>query len=115
MRGVVLIVDNHEDVSDLVADVLRDEGFAVSSLALAELSAVQHEVARLEPDAVLLDGADSGGNGRSWGIAAWLHARQPAVPVVMFTAHAVDLAEGQRAGNSAKPAGCIRGLRGEAA
>jgi DNA-binding NtrC family response regulator len=68
MPGTVLIVDNDGDVSDLVADVLRDEGFAVSSLALSELG-----VARIEPDAVLLDGSDS------WGSAAWLHARQPTV------------------------------------
>jgi DNA-binding response OmpR family regulator len=95
MRDVVLIVDNDEVICDLVADVLRDEGFAVARLAVPDLSAIQDEVARLDPEVVLLDGADAVSYGRSWGSAAWLHARRPNVPVVMFTAHAVDLAEGQ--------------------
>src|SRR4051812_5646496 len=53
------------------------------------------EVDRIEPDVVLLDGDGSGGYGQSWSSAAWLRARRPAIPVIMFTAHNADLAEAQ--------------------
>ena len=51
-----------------------------------------------EPDAVLLDGESSLlGYGTSWAEAATLSQRKRRVPVIMFTANAVDLAEAQLA------------------
>jgi DNA-binding NtrC family response regulator len=95
MRGTVLIVDDDEDVSGLVAEVLREEGFAVTGLVDAQATAICDEVARLEPDVVLLDGWDKAGYGQSWTNAAWLHERGRPIAVIMFTAHAQELAEAQ--------------------
>jgi CheY-like chemotaxis protein len=67
MRGVVLGVDDDASVARVVAEVLRDEGLVVSWLAVPELVALQQEVDRLEPDAVLLDGGDAGGYGNFLG------------------------------------------------
>ena len=95
MRGSVLIVDDDRDVSSLVAEVLTDEGFVVSELADTQPDAIQQEVARSEPDVVLLDGWDSVGYGRSWTQAAWLHERTRPIAVIMFTGHTSDLREAQ--------------------
>src|SRR5688572_20849703 len=95
MRATVLLVDNNEEIASLVTEVLREEGFNASCLADVQLDAVQHEVERLAPDVVLLDGGGSAGYGPSWSIAAWLHERHAPIPVIMFTAHACDLAEAQ--------------------
>jgi len=95
MRGAVLIVEDDHDISRLVAEVLIEEGFDVSELGDAQLSVVQAEVARLEPDVVLLDGSCGEGYGASWVNAAWMRERTPAIPVIMFTAHLTELAEAQ--------------------
>jgi DNA-binding response OmpR family regulator len=58
MRGSVLIIDDDQAISEIVASVLSDEGFLISELRDAQPAAIQAEVARLEPDVVLLDGGD---------------------------------------------------------
>ena len=93
MRGSLLIVDDDEGISSLVAEVLRDEGFAVTTLVAARLSALSAALARFEPDVVLLDGSDAAGYGRSWVTAAWLQERNRPIPAIMFTGHADELAE----------------------
>jgi DNA-binding NtrC family response regulator len=93
MRGSVLIVDDDRDVSSLVSEVLAEEGFAVSELADPQPATFQQEVARLEPDVVLLDGWDATGYGQSWIDAAWLHARARSIAVIKFTSHTADLQE----------------------
>jgi DNA-binding response OmpR family regulator len=75
IRGSVLIVDNDRDISSVVAEILADEGFAVSELADPRPAAIEQEVVRLEPDVVLLDGWDAASYGQSWTQAAWLHER----------------------------------------
>ena len=91
MRGSVLIVDDDRVVSSLVSEVLAEEGFAV--VELTQPATIQHEVARLEPDVVLLDGWDATGYGQSWIDAARLHARARPIAVIMFTSHTADLQE----------------------
>ena len=54
-------------------------------------------IGRLEPDAVLLDGFAPAGYGDSWDLAAGIRNRTRPVPVVMFTAHARDVAEAEEA------------------
>jgi CheY-like chemotaxis protein len=93
MRGSVLVVDDDESISNVVAEVLRDEGVAVTTLVDGRLSALSAAIARVEPDLVLLDGGDAAGYGRSWEAAAWLHERSRPVPAIMFTGHSDDLAE----------------------
>lgn len=93
MCPTVLLVDNDRVVAGLVAELLGEEGFEVRRLANTQLCSVEDEVESLEPNLVLLDGSDSGGYGQSWSVAAWLRARVPAIPVIMFTAHATELFE----------------------
>jgi CheY-like chemotaxis protein len=95
LSGSVLIVENDQEVTAVVIETLTDEGLVVSTLSDVQLAAIQATVARLEPNVVLLDGASSVGYGQSWCTAAWLSERDRQTPVVMFTAHARDLAEAQ--------------------
>jgi CheY-like chemotaxis protein len=95
-RGSVLIVDDDRAIASLVADVLEEEGFAVVELADTRPAAIHQEVARLEPDVVLLDGGDRAGSGESWAQGAWLHERTRPIAVIMFTSHIRDLQQAQR-------------------
>ena len=70
MRGSVLIVDDDKDVSMLVGGILTDAGFAVSELTNLSLQAIHSEVTRIEPDVILLDGANKVEYGQSWADAA---------------------------------------------
>jgi DNA-binding response OmpR family regulator len=95
MRGSVLIVDDDQDISKIVAEVLSEEGFVISELRDARPATIQAEIARLEPDVVLLDGGDGRDYGYSWLNAAWMRERTRPIPVIMFTARARELAEAQ--------------------
>jgi DNA-binding NtrC family response regulator len=95
MRPSVLIIDHDQEVAGLAAEILTGSGYAVSKLLHPEPGWIQAEVARVEPDVVLLDSGDQAGYGSAWSDAAWLHARDRPIAVIMFTAHAWDLAEGQ--------------------
>jgi CheY-like chemotaxis protein len=63
--------------------------------------AIRTAVGRLEPDCLLLDSRSPTDYGDSWLDAAWAHARERAVPVVMFTASLAAQQEAQ-AGESAR-------------
>ena len=89
----VLIVDDDSDIANLVDEVLSEDGYAVTILRDARIEAIQDVVAQLEPDCMLLDGGVGSGYGASWESAALMAARLPAVPVIMFTAHAGASAE----------------------
>ena len=78
----MLIVDDDQDISKIVAAVLTDEGFVISELRDARAAAIEAEVARLEPDVVLLDGGDGMDYGTSWINAAWMHGRTRPIPVI---------------------------------
>jgi DNA-binding response OmpR family regulator len=91
MCGSVLIVDDDQDISKIVAEVLSDEGFLISELCDSQPAVIHAE--RLEPDVVLLDGGDGRGYGDSWVYAAWMRERSRPIPVIMFTAHTRELAE----------------------
>jgi DNA-binding response OmpR family regulator len=93
MRGSVLIVEDDQDISQIVGEVLSDEGFVISKLADAHPIVIRAEVGRLESDVVLLDGGDATGYGSSWMNAAWMRGRSRPIPVIMFTAHTSELAE----------------------
>jgi two-component system, NtrC family, nitrogen regulation response regulator NtrX len=96
VRGRVLIVDDDPDISEIVAELLVEEGFEVTNLRDARPDVIQAEIARLEPDVVLLDGSsETDGYGSSWESAAWLHGRTRRVPVIMFTANTTELIEAQ--------------------
>lgn len=87
-RGRILIVDDDEDIANLVEELLSEEGFDVTILRDSRAEAIQEAVEGIHPDCLLLDSGVGSGYGTSWESAAWLAARRPAVPVIMFTAHA---------------------------
>lgn len=84
----VVIADNDANVAEVVRAILTDEGYAVSVLTETDHPSIASAVGRIEPDCILLDGAQDAAFGDSWSEAAYLAARARPVPTVMFTAHA---------------------------
>ena len=97
----MLVVDDDPVLADLVRAALTDEGYAVAVLTTLRSDAIRTAVGRLEPDCLLLDSRGPTDYGDSWRDAAWAHARDRAVPVVMFTASLAAQQEAQ-AGASAR-------------
>jgi CheY-like chemotaxis protein len=89
----VLLVDNDQDIRDLVQAVLTDEGYEVTTLGETGHDAIAAAVGRVEPDCILLDGAEGTAFGDSWTAAAYLSMRSRSVPSVMFTAHSRAVTE----------------------
>jgi CheY-like chemotaxis protein len=89
----VLLVDNDADITELVSAILSDEGYEVVGQHDTDHEAIAAAVGKLEPDCILLDGAEGPAFGNSWTEAAYLSRRARAVPSVMFTAHAHAVAE----------------------
>lgn len=89
----VLCIDDDRDIAEIVQAALDDEGYAVSCLYSAHGDLVARTVGQLEPDCVLLDSVSSSGYDEAWIEAASLGTRSRRVPVVMFTAHAMDAKE----------------------
>ena len=89
----VLLVDNDADITELVSAILSDEGYQVAAQHDTDHAAIAAAVGQLEPDCVLLDGAEGPAFGNSWSEAAYLSTRARAVPAIMFTAHAYAVAE----------------------
>jgi CheY-like chemotaxis protein len=89
----VLLVDNDADITELVSAILSDEGYQVTAQNDTDHEAIAAAVGQLEPDCILLDGAEGPAFGNSWSEAAYLSTRARAVPSVMFTAHAYAVAE----------------------
>ena len=88
----ILCIDDDRDVAEVVQAILVDAGYAVSCLYDVNNDSVQRAVGRLEPDVVLLDGVPGKEYG-SWETAAWIERRDRFLPVVMFTAHHLDVLE----------------------
>jgi DNA-binding response OmpR family regulator len=91
----VLVVDNDGDIAALVHMILKDEDFDVAVLHDQTSDAIRGAVACVKPDCILLDGMSSAAYGESWADAAWAAQREPAVPVIMFTASTQAVAEAQ--------------------
>lgn len=85
--GCVLVVEDDAAIAQLVQTVLTEEGLMVALLRSVSTEMLREWVDREVPGCVLLDGAGRGaGFGESWQDAAWLGARVPPVPVIMFSA-----------------------------
>jgi CheY-like chemotaxis protein len=89
----VLLVDDDADIAEVVTAILGDEGYAVVTLAAKDHASIAAAVGVQEPDCVLLDGSAGSGFDDSWTEAAYLAARQRAVPTIMFSAHGEAVAE----------------------
>ncbi len=81
--GLVVVVDDDLDMSDLVASWLAEEGFAVEVFGKA--SALRTALDGAAPDAVLLDVGLPDANGLD--LLAEIRATHPAMHVVMMTAN----------------------------
>jgi DNA-binding response OmpR family regulator len=92
----VLIVDRDADLAELVAVLLRDAGYTVSTLQRVDHEAVATAVNRVEPDCILLDSENPTTYGRSWLEAAYLAARSRSIPTVMFATQTDDLREARQ-------------------
>lgn len=100
-RLSILVVDDDEDVGDVVAAILSDEGYSVTTISDLAGDAFRVALGKLEPDLILLDGAGRHEYGEGWLQAARVHLRDRPVPVIMLTAHALDAREA-RAGESTR-------------
>ncbi|HET8587524.1 MAG TPA: response regulator, partial [Candidatus Limnocylindria bacterium] len=89
----VLIVDRDADLAELVAVLLRDAGYTVSTLQRVDHDAIATAVNREEPDCILLDSENPMTYGRSWLEAAYLAGRSRSIPTVMFATQPNDLRE----------------------
>ena len=98
----VLLIDDDADIVELVTAVLTDEGYAVAAIMDTSHNAIAAAVGRQEPDAVLLDTSGQGPAG-TWEEAAYLAARQRAVPTILFSARSPEIAEA-RDGSSERAA-----------
>ena len=92
-RGRILLVDHDQAIAAMVAELLDQEGYAVTTLGATGQEAILEATESAQPDCVLLDSADKGGYGASWDTAALLASRPHPVPVIMFTAHTRDIEE----------------------
>lgn len=92
-RPSILVVDDDEDVGDVVAAILSDEGYSVTTISDLSGEAFRVTLGKLEPDLILLDGAGRHEYGEGWLQAARVHLRDRPVPVIMLTAHAQDARE----------------------
>lgn len=93
----VLLIDDDGDVADVVAAILTDDGYSVSTLVGISHDSLLATVGKLEPDCILLDGSSQVEYGSSWADAAHLAARERSVPTIMFSAHSTDVREAQEA------------------
>ena len=99
-RRTVLVIDDDPVVAGLVQDLLTDESYAVAVLTTLSSDAIRTAVGRLEPDCLLLDSRGPTDYGDSWLDAAWAHARDRAVPVIMFTASLAAIREAEAAASA---------------
>ena len=97
-RHSVLVVDDDEDVGEVIAAILSDEGYAVHILSDVSDESFRTAIGQLEPDLILLDGAGRSEYGEGWLEAARVHLRQRPIPVVMLTGHSHDAREAEAAG-----------------
>lgn len=89
----ILVIDDDHDVGEVVTAILSDEGYEVTTLDHISDEAVRAAIGRIEPDCILLDGAEATEYAEAWVTAADVRHRQRPIPTVMFTAHTIDAAE----------------------
>ena len=64
----VLVIDDDGDVADVVAAILTDDGYSVSTLVEISHDSLFATVGKLEPDCILLDGSSQVEYGSSWAV-----------------------------------------------
>lgn len=94
----VLVVDDDEDVGEVIAAILSDEGYSVHTLTDVSDESFRTAIGQLEPDLILLDGAGREEYGEGWVEAARVQLRPRPIPVIMLTGHAMDATEAEAGG-----------------
>lgn len=92
----VLVVDDDHDIGEVVGAILGDEGYEVTVLDQISDDAIRAAIGRLEPDCILLDGAQAVEYAESWATASDVRSRRRPIPTVMFTAHTLDAREAEQ-------------------
>ncbi|MBT2515797.1 response regulator transcription factor [Arthrobacter sp. ISL-30] len=97
-RGVCLVVEDDEDISDLISLILREEGFGVRAVRTG--SAALEEVSRVNPALITLDLGLPDTDGL---LVARELRKVTAAPLLLITARAspTDELDGMAAGASA--------------
>lgn len=104
----VVVADNDTGITELVRAILIDEGYDVTVLNETDHASIAAAVGQVEPDCILLDGAQGSAFGDSWAEAAYLAKRSRPVPAIMFTAHADAVREArEKASDRAAAAGFV--------
>ncbi len=85
MSADILIVDDESDISELIADVLKDEGY-VTRLAHNSDSALK-AIAERVPSAIILDIWLQGSELDGLGILEMVHRKYAHLPVIMISGH----------------------------
>jgi len=96
----VLVVDDDEDVGEVIAAVLSDEGYTATTLSDMSVDSFRSAIGQLEPDLILLDGAGREEYGEGWLEAALMHLRHRPIPVIMLTGHSIDASEAEAGGTA---------------
>ena len=100
VRPWVLLVEDEPSLSNVVGTLLDEAGYEHASIS--DHGHISDAIARWDPRCVILD-SDPGavGHDRSWADAAAIRRAYPGLPVLMFTADPVAMAEA-RAGSTAR-------------
>src|SRR3569833_3610053 len=85
--GRVLLVEDDSGIQNMLADALRENGFAVAIAASG--AQMDRAMGRDKPDLVLLDLMLPGEDGRA--ICTRLRAASPDLPIIMVTALGADI------------------------
>lgn len=96
----VLVVDDDEDVGDVIAAMLSEEGYTVDTISDVSPESFRTALGQLEPDLILLDGAGRSEYGEGWVQAARVHLRQRPIPIIMLTGHSKDASEAEEGGTA---------------
>ena len=93
--GEVLIVEDNPDVAVATSDILEHAGFTVTRVESADRAL---DILATRPWAALLSDIRMPGSVDGLGLARWVTARMPDLPVVLMTGYSDDHAEAMRLG-----------------
>lgn len=85
MASEILIVDDEQDIRELIADVLRDEGY--EARVAGDADAAVAELHRRRPSLVLLDIWLEGSTMDGMELLSVIRSEHPSLPVVMISGH----------------------------
>ncbi|HET8569815.1 MAG TPA: ATP-binding protein [Candidatus Limnocylindria bacterium] len=108
----VLVVEDDPALSLLVGELLTEAGYR--PITIRDHAQIGASVDRWRPRCVILDGeVDATGAGHDWEDAAAIRRAHPDLPVVMFTADPVAVAEARAGGSDRSRAAGFAGVLGK--